>query len=109
MEIGTPQQFRWLWGIIAGVLILNLADGVLTLHWYFSGGADEANPLMAVLISRHPVLFITAKTLLVALGILLLWRYRRKALAGMSEMAQGPATRAHRPAEQIRKAVLDAH
>lgn len=81
MEIGKPEQFRWLEGIIATVFVLNVIDGVLTIVWYSTGRAEEANPLMAGLIGVNPLLFIVLKMTLVALGSVLLWRYRNKALA----------------------------
>jgi hypothetical protein len=81
IEIGTPKQFRWLKGIVATVIILNLLDGILTMVWVFSERANEANPLMAPLIEANPVLFIAVKMALVFLGTYLLWRLRKRALA----------------------------
>ncbi len=81
MEVGKPQHFRWLRGIVATVIVLNLIDGVLTLYWVMSGMAVEANPLMDVLLERHPLLFILLKLGLVMMGTYLLWRLRRRAAA----------------------------
>ena len=81
MKVGTSEQFKWLNGILAVVFILNVVDGILTLVWYFTGRAKEANPLLAQVISLHPVLFICVKISLVGLGSYLLWKYRKKALA----------------------------
>lgn len=81
MEVGTPRQFKWLKGIIAVVLVLNLLDAVFTLVWVFGLEVDETNPVMAGLLEAHPVLFVLVKTTLVALGSWLLWRYRRRPLA----------------------------
>jgi len=81
MKIGDPKHFRWLEGIVAAVFILNVMDGVLTIVWYMTGRAEEANPLMAGAIGLHPVVFILLKIALVALGSVLLWRYRHRAMA----------------------------
>ena len=81
METGNPEQFRWLKGIIAAVFVLNVVDGVLTISWYAAGRAEEANPLMAGAINTHPLLFMLIKLGLVALGSVILWRYRTRALA----------------------------
>lgn len=81
MQVGTPRQFRWLKGVIASVLVLNLLDAVFTLVWVFGLGVEEKNPAMAGLLATHPVLFVLVKTTLVALGSWLLWRFRRRPLA----------------------------
>lgn len=70
-----------LFGIVASILLLNLADGMLTLHWVGSGRAREINPLMSQLLDTHPVLFMAIKVILVCLGILLLWRWRDRVMA----------------------------
>lgn len=77
--MGNPQHFRWLRGIVAVVLVLNALDGILTLLWIFTHRATEANPLMAELLSLHPVLFMVGKLSLVTFGTVLLWRLRRRA------------------------------
>ncbi|MDJ0853550.1 MAG: DUF5658 family protein [Myxococcota bacterium] len=80
-RIGTPQHFRWLHGIVAVTLVLNLIDAVLTLFWVGAGLASEANPLLAELVEHHPVFFALAKLGLVGLGSLLLWWLRDRPLA----------------------------
>ena len=80
-SIGTPQQFRWLLGIVKVMLTLNLLDAMFTLVWINAGLAREANPLLAEIVVNHPVLFVIVKLSLVALGSLLLWRYRSRPLA----------------------------
>jgi hypothetical protein len=80
-RIGTPEHFRWLHGIVAVVLVLNLVDAILTLFWVGTGFATEANPLLSELVMRHPVGFAVVKLGLVSLGSLLLWRLRRRPLA----------------------------
>ena len=80
-RIGTPEQFRWLLGIVKVVLALNLIDAILTLAWVNAGLAREANPLLAEIVRDHPVRFAVVKLGLVAGGSLLLWRYRSRPLA----------------------------
>jgi hypothetical protein len=81
LPIGTDQHFRWLRGLVAVTLVLNLADAILTIVWIGTGLAREANPLMETLIVQHPVVFAGAKLGLVGLGSLLLWRHRTRPLA----------------------------
>ena len=81
MKIGTRRQFKWLKGVVAAVIILNVIDGILTMVWVFSDQAVEANPLMSHLIEANSVLFISVKMALVFLGTFLLWRFRKRALA----------------------------
>lgn len=81
MKIGTKLQFQWLKWIIGIIFILNAIDGVLTVFWVFSGSASEANPIMDHLIEVDPVVFMTVKLVLVALGSYLLWRVRHKRAA----------------------------
>ena len=84
MVIGTREHYRWLRGIVISLVLLNAVDGVLTIMWIETGRFTEANPLMDMLLSTHPVLFISVKMLLVCLGILLLWRRRDNVLAVIS-------------------------
>lgn len=81
LAVGTAQHFRWLQGIVRAVLALNLADAVFTLVWIRGGLAAEANPLLRELAHRHPFVFVAAKTALVGLASLLLWRQRQRPLA----------------------------
>ena len=81
MLIGTREHYLWLRGIVGSLVLLNALDGVLTIFWIETGRFTEANPLMDILISNNPVLFISVKMLLVCLGIILLWRYRDRAMA----------------------------
>ena len=50
LSIGTPEHYRWLRGIVATVLVLNLLDAVFTLVWIQAGHAREANPVLRDLI-----------------------------------------------------------
>jgi hypothetical protein len=86
-KIGTLQHFRWLRGIVACVMVLNLFDAVCTITVVSLGKATEANPLMAGLIDSDPWLFMVIKLLLVSLGSYLLWRLRKRAAAVMGIFA----------------------
>ena len=81
MKIGDPRQYGWLEWITAAAFVLCVLDGVMTIIWIVTGGAREANPMMDLLFQIHPAVFMLVKTTLVALGITLLWRLRRHALA----------------------------
>ena len=80
-RIGTVQHFRWLWGIVVTVLILNVLDAVLTFIWVYTGKAEEANPVLKELVQNDPGLFMAVKFLLVGLGSILLWRQRKRPIA----------------------------
>jgi len=79
LRVGTPQQFRWLDGIVKTVLVMNLLDAIFTLVWVRAGLAREANVLMRDLVNEHAVLFVVAKLSLVSLGSLILWQRRAHA------------------------------
>ncbi len=74
--VGTPEQFRWLYGLLQVVLILNLIDAVLTLSWVGTGLAREANVLLQTLVNEYPMIFVITKMALVSLGAWLLWHRR---------------------------------
>ena len=76
MEVGTPEQFRWLGGIVKCILVLNLADAIFTLIWVRWGLALEANVLMRDLVNEHALGFMLAKLVLVSAGSWLLWQRR---------------------------------
>ena len=81
MEIGTPQHFGWLQGIVKWILVLNLIDAVLTLFWVRSGLAAESNTLIDELVSEQALMFVLVKLGLVGMGSWLLWRRRESPLA----------------------------
>jgi hypothetical protein len=81
LTVGKPEHFRWLHGVVAAVLVLNLLDALFTLVWVRAGLATEANPLVADLVNDHAVLFVIVKLGLVGLGSLLLWRRRGRPVA----------------------------
>lgn len=92
MVIGTREHYRWLRGMVIALVMLNAIDGVLTIVWIETGRFTEANPLMDLLLTNDPVLFISVKMLLVCLGILLLWRCRDSGLAVISSSSVLPPT-----------------
>jgi len=81
LMVGTADQFKWLYGIIETVVILNLIDAVLTMLWVHSGLAHEANPLLESIVYQHALLFVIVKIALGSLGTWLLWQYRHRALS----------------------------
>jgi hypothetical protein len=81
IEVGTPQHFLWLSGIVKCVLVMNLIDAVLTLIWVRLGLAAESNTLIDELVDEQAVLFVGVKLALVGLGSWLLWNRRESPLA----------------------------
>jgi hypothetical protein len=61
---------------LAAILLLNLADTMLTILWVTSGTASEANPLMRELVELGPIPFAATKLAMVSFAIFLLWRWR---------------------------------
>jgi len=81
LVVGIPDQFKWLYGIIETIIILNLLDAVLTMLWVHTGLAREANPLLQPIVHNHVLLFIIVKIALGSLSTWFLWQYRQRALA----------------------------
>ena len=79
--LGTDRHFRWLHGLVCSVVVLNLADTVLTLGWLSAGRATEGNPVLRALATDQPMAFACVKTALVSMGLWLLWRFRSRPLA----------------------------
>lgn len=65
------------------IVTLNTADAALTVSWVTSRRAVEGNPMMSDLISPKGsvIPFVAVKTVLVAGGCWLLWRWRERPLA----------------------------
>lgn len=59
------------------VVVLSAFDATLTLQLMQRGVVTEANPLMATLIGHDVRLFVGAKTLITAVGVVLLVVYAR--------------------------------
>jgi hypothetical protein len=83
-QVGTPQHFRWLHGIVKTVLVLNLLDAIFTLVWVRWGFAREANLMIDRLVEHHALAFIAVKLGLVGMGSWLLWQRRNHATAVVS-------------------------
>ena len=71
--------------LAVAILLFNIIDAVATLAWIEAGIAEEGNPLMAWLIERGDLYFITGKLSLVVAGLAILWtgRGHRLARAGL--------------------------
>jgi hypothetical protein len=81
-----------LWFAAALVLLLcNVLDAAFTLCAVQWGYATEANPLMAILLSRDPLHFVLIKHLVVSMAVLLLWRMRWHKLARLGMWTTAPA------------------
>ena len=50
-ESVSTVRFQWLAGITAWVYILSVLDGIMTIIWVLGDFAEEANPLMGMLIA----------------------------------------------------------
>lgn len=79
--IGTKQHFRWLYGIVRWLVVLNLLDGLFTIVWVKYFYADEYNVMLRDLARGDQVLFMVVKLTLVSLGVVYLWRNRNHPLA----------------------------
>lgn len=73
--------------LIASVFVFNTLDALATMSWVQMGLATEANPMMEVLLTAHPALFVASKMALAGLGLALLSRYRDRRLARAGVMA----------------------
>jgi Ca2+/Na+ antiporter len=71
--------------VLGLIFLLNLLDAGFTMILVQTGLASEANPLLRRLAHEEWALFLLVKTVLVGLGLWVLWRFRtnRVTLAGM--------------------------
>lgn len=73
--------------VLAGVVLLNLADYLLTVR-ALNRGATEANPFMAVLFDLSPTLAGVVKLALVLGVVAVIWRMRHfRRILGVSLVA----------------------
>ncbi len=87
-QVGTPEHFTWFRKVLVGIFALNIADGLLTVYWVYTGFSTEANPLMDILLGwGGPGAFMAIKLLLVGLGLILLWRARHTPAAVIASFA----------------------
>lgn len=63
------------------LLILSILDGLFTIYWVQTKQAQEANILLAPLLTYSPVLFFVVKITLTILGIYILWEHRKRITA----------------------------
>jgi hypothetical protein len=64
--------------VAIGILLLSAADALMTVR-LLSGGADEVNPIMAVVVNRSAAVFAIVKMTLTGMGVMVmvtLARYR---------------------------------
>jgi hypothetical protein len=78
---------KTLYALVCTALLCNLLDGMLTIAGVSTGAVAESNPLMAGVLTLHPVAFMLAKVSLVSLGLLLLWRLRNRPAAAAGIVA----------------------
>ena len=72
------------------IFTLNILDAIMTLFWIDLGVAKEANPMMAAALEGGAAHFLICKISLVALGCLLLYKYRKNLLSkGTTAFAAG--------------------
>jgi hypothetical protein len=81
LTLGGLKRVRALKGLLAGTLVFNLIDLVLTLLVVLTNLAVEANPVMAEVLRMGPMPFTLAKLALVSLGVGLIWRHRHRPAA----------------------------
>ncbi|MFN7134829.1 MAG: DUF5658 family protein, partial [Myxococcales bacterium] len=72
MEQRGPVGFA----LVLALSVLNSLDAGFTAMFVRLGVATEANPLMAVLITASPALFVGVKLAVVNAGALCLWALR---------------------------------
>ena len=82
--MSTQTGFQKYKNGLKAIICLNLLDAIFTIWWVIGEWAVEANPLMAVLLSKSPALFMGYKILLVHLCVGLLWRFRKVRFARLS-------------------------
>lgn len=86
LQTSINSKYAWMWRVLAMVLVFNLIDAALTLLAVHVGIAEEANPIMAAILSLGPVPFVMTKIGLVSLGVAMLWRMRRRPLAAIGSL-----------------------
>lgn len=87
LQNALNSKYAWLWFVLAIVLVFNFIDASLTLLAVHVGIAEEANPIMAAILSLGSVPFVVTKIGLVSLGVAMLWRMRRRPLAVFGSFA----------------------
>ena len=70
-EIPVDFHEPWLLVPVVAMLLLSIADAFLTVT-LMAGGAEESNPLLALVLNEHPRLFAVVKMALTGLGVVVL-------------------------------------
>ncbi|MEM6960448.1 MAG: DUF5658 family protein [Myxococcota bacterium] len=81
MDILELRRPSWVTRVLGAVMIFNLIDLALTVGLVTLDLAEEANPLMAVMLDIHPGLFGITKLTMVSAGVLIMERYSRLPIA----------------------------
>lgn len=68
------------------IFLFNIFDALLTLCWIAYGIAEEANPIMAYMLSFGVIPFLVSKILLVGISLLILWKLRHMIFARIISM-----------------------
>lgn len=81
LGLNQPWKADELGALIGAICVFNALDALATSSFIIMGLATEANPMMELLLSVHPALFVSVKIALVSLGLTLLAKWRQRALA----------------------------
>ena len=65
----------WVFVLAVIILVLSIADGLLTLN-LIGMGASEANPIMSYLIELNPYIYFFTKCFLTAISVIILILFR---------------------------------
>ncbi|UJR84425.1 DUF5658 family protein [Sandaracinus amylolyticus] len=76
--VRAPRFARFFSFALAALLVMNVADAILTLVWIETGLALEANPLVELALRGGPVSFMAAKLAMVSGAALVLIRLRAR-------------------------------
>tara|TARA_R110002012_G_scaffold295464_1_gene492000 strand:+ start:176 stop:496 length:321 start_codon:yes stop_codon:yes gene_type:complete len=71
-------MLRKIVGLVYALAILIIIDLTATLFWVSNDLATEANPIMDAFLQVSPVLFVVAKLGLSAVGIWILYYFRKR-------------------------------
>lgn len=81
LGLNQPWMTDEFGALIGAICVFNALDALATSSFVIMGLATEANPMMELLLSIHPALFVSAKITLVSLGLIILAKWRQLALA----------------------------
>jgi len=73
------KMIKW---ALSSVLVMNAVDAIASLIFIkHLAVLEEANPIANLLMTMGDVPFVIAKTLIVSMGVYVLWENRKKSLA----------------------------